>query len=466
MVVMNRALAALVTLTALLASGVCAETLQERGLPSLVSFEAVFPQFAFGREDPFHLKSEIVVINPSDAVALFEFGLFHPTGESAFEIFEDCDNRGDLTCWRNPYDLKLSPENSVYYKTLPPHSVQRLAFPGQNSHLVERFFSGWLRLRSNHELMAYQVLTVTHIGSERVSTVDLTANYSATSVAESVVASARCNVFSGHPLFGDEVQIGWDTVTSAVALVNPGSEPLKVTLELEVPRNQLVKQTKTLELSPKTQQAQSVGELFPSFVPRNCGRSGYLRILSESSEPFAITMLQQKLRTYLDGQLRGSGKLPPLSWSAELAELRTPEPKPFDFPVEIVDELGLQDFRMILTRFGFVLEMGGQVVSTTRVNEGKELFASEEAGVAVVAGSKDTLPIVFLDTGKVVTAEMGSSGIAEFEDQSEDDQIRVRVGDRCLYTEVVLSKRTQEILEFQNNSSTPPPGCWVFSSAE
>jgi len=212
-----------------------------------------------------------------------------------------------------------------------------------------------------------------------------------------------------------------------------------------------------------------VHELFESFTPRDgVGvRTQTLKISSESGDPFAITVLELRVQTDLAGNITYFGRgQAPVSIAGVGAEpalfdgLRTSSTRRFDFPVAVGQQLDIRDLRIVVTDFGFFLnKLTGENLGLIKANKVKRVKGDAAIGIAVIYDGS-VVPIVFVDSRKVVVAEITGEGLEPVITEIADKkQIRVAVGNPCYRVIILLDKEKEEIISVE---ITRDPGAFCL----
>ncbi len=389
-----------------------AESVQERGLPGAVKFEAVFPHIVSGVLADLRYESQLVLVNSEDRDAQVELEFFFDSGESAQNFLDLVLDRGEArpsgTSWRSDQGLGRSQEDGLFYFKLGAHSVRRFSFPGEYNPLVGREFSAWAKLRSNLTLSALQEIRVT---DERgvTSRADLTAAICAAKQAELSVGNFKSMVYSADPLFEGGTQIGWAIRTDGISLVNPGELPAEIELDLGG-------QKKTVNLTPRSKQALSVEDVWPDFGPAGPVRSGTITARSINGVPFALLGVAVRMRVDLDlAPLQPATE--PWLYFAPGNRMRLPDQERLDWPENILATGQLGSRSITLTRFGFVLQDGAGEPAVHPANGGLArsghvgITVAEQLGLAVIYGL-DEIPVIFSATGRVLYVEAWGGGPA------------------------------------------------------
>jgi hypothetical protein len=402
------------------------ETLQDLGLPSTVSFEAVFPQIPFGRYGALQVESELLFINPTDEKAFINVEFLAPDGSPPPELEDYWSNR-----------------------RVDPHDVDSFCLPPFHSDpvLVEEPQLWWAIMRSNEPVMVVQTLKITDTESGEVSSLTVTGSYEGTESAQVRIVSTK----SAYTVGG--FHRGWHLGNSGLALANPTSEENRLELILEdegdVETNQLI-------LAPGTQRSLLIWELFPSFRGEvGNAKRALLTIRSVQNVPFAVSTLEQESRVDLSGGLLFKGDRSPLSF--RYLYFKTPDHCPFDFPVEVTDQLTIQDLWFVLSQFGFNLAtVDGEPLAVYKQERPKGVTGDTQAGIVVVYGSGSA--IIFIQSRKVIKLD-STGGEPEIEDLPKKSQVRIRMGSPCYREILLLDKSKEEIISIEH---TRDPGSWCF----
>ena len=136
-----------------------AESVQDRGLPGAVAFEAVFPHIVSGSLGDVKYQSDLIIVNSQDRKAVIELDFYFNSGQTANDLLAGPSD-WVVAPWARMENLERSPGNGRFYEEVPGHSVRRLSIPGRKSSLVGEEFSAWARLRSNVDISAYQEVRV------------------------------------------------------------------------------------------------------------------------------------------------------------------------------------------------------------------------------------------------------------------------------------------------------------------
>ncbi len=113
-------------------NAVQAESVQDRGLPGAVAFEAVFPHVVSGSLGDVQYQSDLVIINSEDQKALIELDFFFDSGQTANDLLAAGGANSNTSYpWSAIENLYRSVENGRFYVEVAGHTVKRLEFPGR-----------------------------------------------------------------------------------------------------------------------------------------------------------------------------------------------------------------------------------------------------------------------------------------------------------------------------------------------
>jgi hypothetical protein len=414
-----------------------AESVQERGLPGAVAFEAVFPHVVSGSLGDVQYESDLIIVNSEDRKAVIELDFYFGSGQTA----------NDLLAGGIP-NLKRSPDNGRFYDEVSGHSIRRLKFPRRDSSLLGQDFSGWAKLRSNVNISAYQEIRV----------VDQRGKSYQAEVTPSTIGAGSADL----TVFAD--RRGPNIATSGISLVNPHSTPAELQLEL-------VGSKKAVTLAPLEKRALMLEEISPSY-----GLDAYtwatLTVRSTNGVSFAVLGLVVDLSLNADSTPRlpedepwlTFRSLDPPLWAGDWLRLSGTEP--FDWPEEILAEAHLGGTDVVLTRFGFIRKdtQGKTDVQPLTVASSRLLYlgitVDDQHGVGIIWYSEAYVPIpILFKSGRVlyVDAISGPSSIAAVPDQP--DRVEIRTGYPCYRTIIVVDTVKEEILSVDH---TRDPGAFCL----
>lgn len=363
----------IVTIALLAASNaaVYGQTTQELGLPSPVSFEAVFPDVSFGGNEV-ELRSEIVLANPTEEDAFVELLLFDSSGREA--------------------DQELTPSGSIgslLETIVQAGTAKTFGYPPENFQLKNGFFVGWLSARSNQPIVVSHKIRSINWATDFRSSVDFLGNIVGVRVAR--VPHNEGN-YSGE---------GEDT---GIALVNPKGEELVLKAQ-QIDYIGEVLRTSEVRLPSHSQKVFLQHEIFglSSYGSGRDSWAGWIEFTSLIEARFAVVAL--RLLHYNGGRY-------PL-YLAFRDPLETEDPQPWDFPIKIVDQFETEGLRILVTTFGFYLtDPSLGMVRMFNIIDGESVVGEEAAGIAVVSGYKGTdddevdKAIIFLDSENLIFRKM------------------------------------------------------------
>jgi len=424
-----------------------AESVQDRGFPGAVVFEAVFPHVVVGSIADIQYQSEIVIINSEDRKAQVELDFFFPSGESANDLLADGGADWKISFpWSRMENLQRSVENGRFYDEVAGHTVKRLEFPGRVTSLIGKELSCWARLRSNVSVSVFEKIRVVD-GRGMQASADVTSSIAAVKQAELGTVNFKSPWYSGDPIFENAPQAGWHIGTSGFSLVNPRGTPAEIELELDAHK-------KTLSLGPHTKRDLMLGEI------SNSDQSGLLKARSLNGVPFAI--LGMGVRSWFDLNLAPTPKVnePWLTFQPVWTHLSSEEA--FNSSEEILTEAEMGGKSIVLTRFGFIRKdsQGKTDVHPLNVGSSQSEFgiAVDEAhGVAVIWGPGTEVAILFKSGDQVlyVLSVGGPASIAAVPDQPE--KVEIRTGYLCYRTTIIVDTVKGEIVSVEHTRL--PVGC-------
>jgi len=430
--------------TSMFVVSLIAETVQERGLPGAVQFEAVFPHIVSGAFGELRYETELIIVHSENRAAQLELELFFESGESAQQLLSD---RGPLNppgnSWSGGQQLSHSLDNGRFYFDVAAHSVRHLKFPGQHNPLVGTEFAAWAKLRSNVSVSAFQQIRVR---DERgfQTTAEVTPSITDTKQAELSVMTYKCPWHSGDPVFDNAPQAGWVIGTYGISLVNSGDSPAEIEMELEARK-------KTLSLAPHSKQAWLLEEIADWFAPASCVKGGRLKARSINGVSFAI--LGIKLRMWVDLNLVPAPRAdePWLvfqspDWTRLFSQER------FNWPEEILTEAQLGARSIVLTRFGLIVNTGPADAAVHPVNIGAArsndvgITVSEPLGLAVVYGGNE-IPILFSASGRVLYVDEWGGGPATIRALADDPgKVEILTASSCWQVVTTVDIDKEEIV--------------------
>ena len=401
-----------------------ADTLQETGLPSPIEFEAVISHVVFGTADPFEYSTTIVLVNAESEDARVEFQLFDHEGRNAPELTKQLGISGSRVSEdRTTFLLGARSLVEVRFPILEHNSGQLLNPDG--------IFSGWVRIRANAELTSFSTLHANE--SDEFSSVAGTLA-TETGFLKAQLEKVDCSKSTTDPLGHWLIEIG-------VSLVNPHDQPVTLWFDSGIAHE-------SLELGPLSKKS-----LLLSSLNGICDYSAPGRpvlIQSEDDRTFGLSAFELRYRTDLDGRILRIGDNPLLRVSdIPVQQLET---SPFDFPVEIADDLEILDLHIFLTEFGFVMQQeGGQVLGLFDTTGGEALFGYPEIGLAVIMGSRTDIPIVFVESRKVIRVRcfIGAcqGEVLSVTVHEDEDLVVLRIGSECINHDYVIDLANEELVD-------------------
>jgi hypothetical protein len=347
------------------------QTTQELGLPSPVSYEAVFPNVSFGGNEV-ELRSELILANPTEEDAFVELQLFDSAGHEAHEDLRP-------TGW----------VGSLLETVVRAGTATTFSYPPENYQLKHGLFRGWMRARSNQSIVISHRLHSTNWTTDFQSSVDFLGN---------IVGTELSRISHIEGFYTTE---GEDT---GIALVNPGEEEIVLTArQIDVGDDTLL--TTEIHLPPSAQKVLFQHEVFgldanPSHRD-NWG--GWIEFESNDGSRFASIALWL---------LNFNGGRYPLLFPLH-DPIETEGTQRWDFPVRIVDEFETETLRILVTTFGFYLtDPSLGMIRKFNIIDGESVVGDETARIAVVSGYEGTdddevdKAIIFLDSENVLFRKM------------------------------------------------------------
>ncbi len=427
-----------------------AESVQDRGLPGAVAFEAVFPHIVSGSLGDIQYQSDLVIINSEDQKALVELDFYFESGQTANDLLDDGGADWSTSYpWARMENLARSVENGRFYVEVAGHTVLRLEFPGRLTSLVGQEFSAWAKLRSNVMVSAFEEIRVIDERGLQVRA-DVTTSIAAARQAELSVMTSKCPWHTGDPVFENAPQGGWVIGTYGISLVNPGNSPAEIEVELDAHK-------KTLSLAPYSKQASLLEEIADSFVPANCVKGGTLTARSLNGVPFAVLGIKVKMWVDLNFGPAPRVDQPWITFQSGGQTRLSPQER-FNWPEEILVEAQLGGTNILLTRFGFITKDSQGKTAVHPLNVGP--YRTQDVGIAVdgqlgvgaiwYSGNYGPMPILFKNSGRVLYVEAigGPSSIKAVADQP--GKVEIRTGHPCFRTIIIVDTVKEEIVSVES----------------
>jgi len=352
-------------------ASVYGQTTQELGLPSPVSFEALFPNVSFGGNEV-ELRSELFLANPTEEDAFVELVLYDSSGQEGEGPLTPSGNFGPLL------------ETIVRAGT-----AKTFGYPPENYQLKYGFFNGWLIVRSDQPIVVSHKLRSTNWTTDFRSSADFLGN---------TISARLARVPHGEGGYSTD---GEDT---GIALVNPGEEEI-ILVAQQIDYGENILRTTKVQLPQGSQKVFFQHEIF-GLSPNPSKRDnwgGWIQFASNNGGRFAVIGLRL---------LNFNGGRYPL-FLALRDHVETEGTQPWGFPVKIVDEFKTEALRILVTTFGFYLtDPSLGKIRVFKIIDGKSVVGDEAAGIAVVSGYKGTdddevdKAIIFLDSENVLFTKM------------------------------------------------------------